>query len=425
MKKSFFSFLFYWIVFNLSSQEVYNEFFYDKTLRIDFIQAGNADTSYMFLRNVKQEPYWGGSKINLIDTFQYGTSLVMVYDSVSSILLYSRGYATLFSEWKTIDESKHIERGFEESVIIPYPKNTIKLCVYIRDKMNNFILKYSQYINPHDNSITRGEYSKYKSLSISYNGDPAVKVDVVFLPEGYKKNEIRKFKKDAKRFMEYLFGWAPFDQYQDHFNFWIVEIPSDESGTDIPQENIWVNTAFNTSFNTFGIERYLTTQSIYKVRDAAGFVPYDQICILVNTDRFGGGGIYNFFTINASDGSNSEFVFCHEFGHSFASLADEYYESQTLYNNFYNLEVEPYHPNITTLINFDIKWKHLIDSATPIPTPPTDEFMNKIGVFEGAGYVEKGVYRPTYDSSMKSIFINNFGPVNSEAIIKMIRYYSE
>jgi hypothetical protein len=126
-----------------------------------------------------------------------------------------------------------------------------------------------------------------------------------------------------------------------------------------------------------------------------------------------------------SNDEHSDFVFTHEFGHGFASLADEYYTSDVAYQNFYSLEVEPTDPNLTTLVDFDSKWKDLVEEGTPIPTPDTKENENKVGAFEGGGYVEKGVYRPMHDCSMKSIVVDKFCPVCKRAIQQMIDFYSE
>lgn len=85
------------------------------------------------------------------------------------------------------------------------------------------------------------------------------------------------------------------------------------------------------------------------IRDAVWNVPCDAVFILVNTDTYGGGGMYNFYAIGTADNERTQHVFVHEFGHSFAGLADEYFSSEVAYQDFYNLKYEPWEPNITTL----------------------------------------------------------------------------
>ena len=84
----------------------------------------------------------------------------------------------------------------------------------------------------------------------------------------------------------------------------------------------------------------------------------------------------------------------HEFGHGFAGLGDEYYSSEVAYEDFYYLEIEPWEPNITTLVNFESKWKNMLDDSIPVPTPRTKDFIDNLGVFEGGGYMAKGIYSP-------------------------------
>ena len=114
-----------------------------------------------------------------------------------------------------------------------------------------------------------------------------------------------------------------------------------------------------------------------------------------------------------------------KFGHGFAGLADEYYTSDVAYEDFYPLDVEPLEPNLTTLVNFDSKWKEMVNDSIPIPTPSMDIYKNSVGAFEGGGYVAKGVYRPQMDCTMKSISVNNFCAVCYKAILDMINFYSE
>jgi hypothetical protein len=106
-------------------------------------------------------------------------------------------------------------------------------------------------------------------------------------------------------------------------------------------------------------------------------------------------------------------------------LADEYYTSDVAYQDFYSLDVEPLDPNLTTLVDFDSKWKDMVENGTPIPTANTEKYEDVLGAFEGGGYVEKGIYRPKQDCTMKSIVVDNFCPVCKRAIVQMIDFYTE
>ena len=406
-------------------QEKFSAFFENKSLRMDYIHAGNENNSRIYLKEFREEPFWGGSKINLTDTFKYGDYLLEMYDSVSGQLIYSRGYNTLFKEWQTTEQADHLQKSFYESVVMPYPVKTVRIVIKKRNRQLQFENFYEIFLNPHNLFIRRDPPPAYETHQIVYSGDPSQKLDIVFLSDGYTSNEMPKFIDDVKRFAGDLRKWKPYNELADKINVWAVEAPSQESGTDFPEKNSWKNTVLNSGFYTFGIERYLTTEDYKTVRDIASCVPYDQICILVNTDKYGGGGIYNFYTLFAANNTYSEYLFMHEFGHGFVCLADEYYNSEVAYKNYYDIFTEPYEANITTLVNFKSKWKDMVDPGTPIPTPADSIYFNKVGAFEGAGYMAKGVYRPAWNCSMKTVSINNFCPVCRRAIRQMVEFYAK
>ena len=419
--------LIYFILISVSiyPQINFNDYFEDKTLRLDYFHSGDKENDFYSFDELIEEPFWGGSKVNLIDKFNYGKYKFEVYDAASNKLIYSRGYSTMFNEWQTTEEAKQTTRTFSETVTFPFPKIPVVVKFYASNRKNEWIKKFEYSVDPENYFIKSERVAEFKKFEVLNSGDPSVKVDIVIIPEGYTNDEMNLFKEDCKRFSGYLFNSSPFKENKDKFNIWGVEAPSIESGTDIPKENIWKKTLINSTFYTFDLERYLMTYDNKTLRNIASNAPYDQIYILVNSDKYGGGAIYNHYSVCVNDNKYSEFVFVHEFGHGFASLADEYYTSDVAYEDFYPLDVEPTDPNLTTLVDFDSKWKDLVDDGTPIPTPDTDEYKNKVGAFEGGGYMEKGLFRPAHNCTMKSISVDNFCPVCTKAIQEMINFYSE
>jgi len=393
-------------------------------MRVDFIFAGNNKTEKLYLEQIKKESLWGGSKTNLIDRFNYGEYKFEVIDSTTDQIIFTRGFCTLFEEWQTTNEAQKIDRSYYQTIIFPFPKNPVNLKVYSRKWEGDFVLAYETTINPTDYFINP-ETKNFSFKKLVDNGDPANNVDLVFLAEGYTLAEMDKFENDVRKMTNYLFLQEPFKSTAKKFNIWIVNSPSDESGTDIPGEGVYRKTIMNSSFYTFDSDRYLTTPDVKSVRDIAGIVPYDDICIIVNTDKYGGGGVFNHYAIFSANHLLSEKVFIHEFGHSFAGLGDEYYNSSTSYNDYYNTAIEPWSTNLTTLVNFDTKWKSMINSNTPIPTPRINENKDLVGVFEGGGYVSKGVYSPVMDCRMKSNEAGGFCPVCSKGILDMIEFKSK
>jgi hypothetical protein len=409
----------------MQAQVVFDDYFTDHTLRFDFMLAGNSTTTKAYPVSLKKEPFWGGSLTNLTDPFGYGNFKYEVYDDSTGTLLYSRGFCTLFQEWQTTAEAKEMERSFHEVATFPFPKSKVRFVLDIRGHDGKFTKLYETVIDPDSYFIIREKPEAALASRIYGSGDPHTSLDIAFVAEGYTREEMDKFRSDVKRMADIMFTELPFDKYRERINIWAIEAPSQESGTDVPGEGIYVNTVLNSSYYTFDVDRYLTTQDIREVNDYAAAAPHDQIVVLINSPRYGGGGVYNYYSAVTADHQNTPQVFIHEFGHGFAGLADEYYSSEVAYEEFYPLDVEPWEPNITTRVNFDAKWKDLIARSVPVPTPNSKKYTGVTGLFEGGGYSAKGIYRPSYDCRMKSNQAETFCEVCQRAIEEMILFYLE
>ena len=407
-----------------NAQNEFDTFFVKKSLRIDFALTGNATTQQAAIQQLREEPVWGGPVKNLEDPFNYGGYYVNVYDAESGRKIYSRGFNTLFEEWRTTDQAKSETQAWNNSVSVPFPQKPVQIEICARDKADmNFHPLLKQLVDPKSIFIDRSPLKKNKVVEILSNGDSSNKADLVFLAEGYTEDEMDKFEADAKRFTKTLFDTPPFGKYKADFNVWAVCVPSQESGMDVSGDGVWKNTALNSGYYTFGIDLYLTSQDLKPIRDAVWDVPCDAIFILVNSDTYGGGGMYNFYAMSTANNELTSVVFVHEFGHSFAGLADEYFNSEVAYNDFYNLKYEPWEPNITTLVDFDKKWKDLLPKNTPVPTPLDDKFKDKTGVFEGGGYLSKGIYRPMDNCMMRNY--HPFCPACQRGITQMINFLTD
>jgi len=406
------------------SQSVdFNKYFKDASLRFDYIHSGTYNSEFISKKMFKLEPYWGGTKTKLISPFDYGKYKVVVIDSLSSKEIYSNGYSTLFMEWQNTKEAKNISRSFYESVIVPFPKNTVKIEIRSIDFNQKWKTIYSEYLNPNNNYfINRDKVPNYPVSQINGNMPSDKALDILIIPEGYTKDELEKFYVDAKRMTEFLLEVSPFKEYSESINVRVVLAPSVESGTDIPGAGIWKNTILNSNFYTFGSERYLTTTDIKSLRDICSTTYYDQIYVLVNTTKYGGGGIYNFYNLCTADNKYSKEVFTHEFGHGLAWLADEYYYDDEM-SEYYDKSIEPREANITTLIEFDKKWENKLAKNTPIPTEIDNNNPTKIGVYEGAGYTSKGVYRAYENCKMKSNSTNEFCKVCNKALVEIMEFH--
>ncbi|MCX7696129.1 MAG: IgA Peptidase M64 [Bacteroidales bacterium] len=409
----FFSCLEVSIVFSQEKQFRYDDFFTDGALRINLVRTGNYHSSTIRIHSMFKETYWSGCKTKTIEPYDYGNYKIYVYDSSSNQLIFTRSWSSLFSEYIFTEKGRTEPKSFEEVVRIPFPRKTIKIIFFYRKNDIPIWLKQdSAYINPKhlvlDAPLVPHDMDVQK---IIHAGKPENVMDIVIVADGYKPGEKQKFIQDAKRVIQYLLHCKPYKEFRKFISAWTVFIPMSVSDSML------------CSFNTLGIDRYLMTERVFLLHDYISQIPYDFIILLINTDVYGGGGIYNFYATCPSDNPYTNFLVIHETGHSIAGLADEYWTSEVSVKNFYNLNYEPWEPNITTLVSFEKKWSSMVKPKTPIPTPAVATWEKEIGVFEGGGYSEKGIYRPSYDCSMKSPIYDNFCKVCQEAIKKVIRFY--
>ncbi len=407
------------------SEAQFNKYFEDKTLRLDYYHCGNADSEQFFFDELIEEPYWAGSKTNLIDLKAYGSQLVEVRTPDSNELIYSSGFGTLFGEWQTTPEAKITACCYPEALVIPFPREKVVVSILSRNKKGIHEKKFEYTVDPKSYFI-KNEKEKLPVFDVVHSGESAVKVDVVLLSEGYTAKQEKLFREDCRKFAEGFFMYSPYSENKDKFNIRGVWSPSNDAGPDVPGKDIWNKTRMQGSYYTFDSERYLMVKDFQGIRDVAGNAPYDFIYILANTEKYGGGAVYNLYGISAAHHvDETAKIYIHEFGHLFAGLGDEYVGGVE-YSEFYPTDVEPWEPNLTTLVNFDQKWKSMLPEGTEIPTPSNERNAKKLGVYEGGGYVSKGVYRPWINCLMNNLHtIDVFCPVCSKSIQEAIDLQSK
>ena len=404
----------------------FDRHFTAQALRIDLYHGGDAARETYSLDELRAEPFYAGSRTNLVDTLNLGEYIVRVFDLRTNAMIFSRGYSTVFAEWSTTDEAlAGFTRVFHESIVMPFPKAPVQVRIERRDRNRVFKPVFDLAVDPADWHINRERrFRELRVVELLDNAPSERAVDLVILGDGYRRDEMHKLRKDADRLLGALFDMEPFKSRKRDFNVRLVETVSADSDIDEPREGRWKGNLLGCSFDAFDIPRYVLSFSNKVMRDVAGNVPYDAVLILANAKRYGGGGIYQLYAISTVDNEHSAFVFTHEFGHSFAGLGDEYYTSEVAYNDMYPRGVEPWEPNITAMLDSTaVKWGDLIAPGTPVPTPDDSLHADVVGCFEGAGYSAKGLYRPTRDCRMFSKKADSFCPVCRRAIERAIDHY--
>lgn len=393
----------------LQAQNVkFNDYFSDSTLRINYLRVGNRQHDTVQLQSHECIGCWAGSLTQLLDPFDNGAYCILVKDPLSGRELYSRGYNSLFREYRDTPQGADSVAGFEEVVRVPWPKRPVDICFLQRGSDQRMHLQCSYRFDP-DSAMAQLRRSSVLHLTadpvrLQYIGDPHSKMDVVIVPEGYGPADSLKMMRDMHTFCKYLLGQEPFSSRSDDFNVWGIPLMGEASGITDPGKGISVNSLVGSSYNTFGADRYLMTMHLFQLHDAIGVTPCDHIIIMANSTTYGGGAIYNFYAMSSLN-QMAYVVLPHELGHSIGGLADEYVDEDLSYGDIHLLDQEPIEPNITTLVDFASKWQSMLPAGTPVPTPPDNSVPRgkngPLGVYEGAGYHSKGIYRPTMRCMMR------------------------
>ena len=449
----------------------FDDYFLDKTMRVDYFHTGNHGQEVVALDQIVSDGPWAGSRTRLTDALNLGEYFFNVVDRETNSVIYSRGFNSVFGEWMTTDEAKARAGTFEESVRFPWPKKPVQLVLKHRDRDGAFQQVWSTLIDPASRTVNSAERAPAgKVWSLIDNGPPSEKVDLLVIGEGYSAAEQDKLHADVKRLAAKLFATEPFKSRQKDFNVRVLDLVSGKSGVHRPRTKADRRTATGVEYNIFDSERYVLSLHDHMLRDVASAAPYDFIEIIVNEKTYGGGGIFRDQATTCVDSAFAEYIFVHEFGHHFAALADEYYSSPVAYESGGDDHPEPWEPNVTALHDpAKLKWRDLVDPATPIPTPwakeafdtharevqkerariraanepesvmdrlfteerawetkylATQPYSGKVGAFEGAAYESKGLYRPELDCIMFTRDEVGFCRVCRRAIERIIDEYS-
>lgn len=405
----------------------FDEVFTDSTLRIDYVFSGNKQTQHIALRALSKTQGWYGRRHHLSEQLLRGNGQLVVLDDASKDTLYQYSFSTLFQEWQSTEEATRLERSFDNSYLIPVPKRPVEVVVSLSDIHNRVTSQLRHRIDPRDILIRdRSTDLQTPWRYLWKNGDSRECIDIALVAEGFTEEQMPDFLAMCDSTVMALMAHEPYRTLMNKFNFVAVMPRSVQNGVSIPRKGVWYDTALGAHYDTFYMDRYMTIPSVWRLFDLCTGIPFEHFIILANTTQYGGGGVYNSYTIASAKSPHAKLeVIVHEFGHSFGGLGDEYFYDD-MYETWYPADTEPWEPNLTTLVDFDSKWRDMLPAGTAIPTiADGKELTTKVGVYEGGGYQSKGVYRPTQECRMKINEVKEFCPVCQRAIHRLIDYYTE
>ena len=404
-------FLLLWLTATYAQAQDFDQYFEDRTLRLDYTFAGSEVIHDIFVDELVSLPHWYGRRNHLSEVPLTGNGQIIVRPHNREEVIYRHSFSTLFQEWLATEEAKHTQKSFENVFLVPFPKDTVDITVEIYDYHGETVNWIRHTVAPKDILIRKaGERDVTPYDVLHQAADTSRCIHIAFVAEGYTADEMDHYLDHCRQAIGSLFHHEPFKSMQDRFQIIALKSASRESGTSEPSKGIWRNTALGSHFDTFYSDRYLTTLHLKRLHDLLSGTPYEHIIILVNTEHYGGGGIYNSYNLSYTGGKNFLPVVVHEFGHSFGGLGDEY-----AYGNddpTYFEDHEPWEPNLTTKATAFIKWENLIQEG-------------KAGLYEGGGYLEKGVWRGAENCRMRTNEEPEFCLVCREALIRLIDFYTK
>ncbi len=401
------------------AQAQFERYFKPQTLCIRYLHSGDFNRQSYRLKDFVLQGQWAGSTQHLIDPFSFGRQKVEVRDVATDSLLYSCSFNSLFDEYRTTEKGRAGKRNsFREYVRIPMPIVPVKICFYSRNAQFVYEKQLELQFEPGRTKMKK-ILDKQPCRSLHVVEEPSKAYDILLVPEGYAFSDTAKWRKDAERCAEAILYCSPFKENAYRINIralceYYVESGVSRDGAGKRRKK----TLLGASFYTLGTERYLMVEDMWRLASVCGLMPYDHVLVICNTKKYGGGGIYNFHS-TVTDNCYFNYVCVHELGHGIAGMADEYYTSDVAVQDYYPQGTEPPAPNITSLVNFDAKWRDMLDPEVPVPTPAEKQYEDDLGVFEGAGYCAKGLYRPRKSCTMKDIKYDYFCPVCQRAFQRM------
>lgn len=446
----------------------FDALFTGRTLRYDYFHTGTAGEEHISLDRIRLEGDWPGRRDHLVDEANLGKYRFSVVDPESGDVLYSTGFSSIYGEWETTGEAREGLWGtLHESQRFPEPRKPVELVLEKRTADGGFAAFHRQAVDPASRFVDRSPIpQRGEAWPVMDNGAPSEKVDLLVLGDGYTADEMEGYHDDVRKVIDALFSFPPFADRRDDFNVWAVDVASEASGVTRPRSGFWNATPIGMTYNAFDSERYMLSFANREMRELAALAPYDALILIANSDKYGGGGIYNLYSTAAAKSAQLPYLIVHEFGHAFAGLGDEYYTSQVSYEEFIEAGTEPWEPNITALLEpGEVKWSEHATEGIPLPTPwnqqeydetslafqkvrgelrasgaseermdeyfaevaaTTDPMLRaeahygEIGAFEGAGYQAKGLYRPAVDCIMFTRNPDHFCPVCAAAIERVI-----
>ncbi|WP_329566139.1 M64 family metallopeptidase [Kitasatospora sp. NBC_01266] len=241
------------------------------------------------------------------------------------------------------------------------------------------------------------------TFDIRRTGDPANRVTLVLLGDGYTADQQDLFRRQADQAWRALMDIEPFRTYQDLFNIRRVEVVSPTPG--IAEGEIKgrrPGTPLGMHFWCEGTARLLCADEAATAQYAGAGNGPQYLIALANSTEYGGAGGTGVTTLSGGSPDAGRII-QHEIGHTVGDLGDEY-DSAPKDADYPNLSNQ----GADAMRRDHLKWWRWLGADSPDGGGP-------VGAYRSAN----GVYRPTADSVMRTLG-GSYNLPSREAIIEQL-----
>ncbi len=363
-------------------------------------------------------------------------------------VLASRGYSTLAEEWQStvVGQDEAVSGEFRETHVVPLvPGATLR--IERRGERDGFETLLEQRL-PDAAALPPAPAPPPRTLRWLH-GARSLR-PILFVSEGYAAGEGEAFFARAEQACGLLLAASPFAEQRERLAVAALHVPSAASGIPAAPGEAVAGTAFGTHYGTFGMARYMVAEDLHALHRAVDGIAHVTLVILANSTVYGGSGIFN---SNATLGAHMDeadfaYVLLHELGHSLGGLGDEYFGKEITYATDLESAGLPWEPNVSVLdAQGRPRWAAQLDPGLALPTPwqheaflalmaagapPAEQreqvaallaaepLRGRVGAFEGARYLARGLYRPEVDCRMFSKTATRFCAVCQRAMVEVL-----
>ena len=222
---------------NHISAQRFEDYFEDRTLRLDYTFAGCDVLHEIYVDELVSLPHWYGRRERLAELPLKGNGQITVRSKADETVIYRHSFSTLFQEWLATDEAKHTQKSFENVFLVPFPKAPVEIKVELFDYHDQVVNSLTHTVDPKDILIRKaGDHHVTPYQVLHQAADTSRCIHIAFVAEGYTSDEMDKYIDDCQKAIGSLFRHEPFKTLQDRFHIIALKSVSEESAPVNPRK---------------------------------------------------------------------------------------------------------------------------------------------------------------------------------------------